>query len=155
GRSEPRGKPSSHGRSGEPRRGVSSGAMARHQARVLNEFVEEPEASGPEISTRDLRAFVLVAKERSYTRAAEQLGYSEPAIHYQIRHLESTLGCTLISKVGRRPDLTPRGRRILAHCEAVMVSVSAMDAIARDPEDARSVSIVCGPTTYRYWVPPL
>jgi DNA-binding transcriptional LysR family regulator len=56
-----------------------------------------------------LRTFVTVADHKSFTRAGELLGRTQPAISLQIRRLEDLLGCELISTRGRANLLTPEG----------------------------------------------
>jgi DNA-binding transcriptional LysR family regulator len=61
----------------------------------------------------DLTAFVAVASERSFTRAAAQLGVSQSALSHTIRSLESRLGVRLLTRTTRSVSPTEAGERIL------------------------------------------
>ncbi|PYE30124.1 MULTISPECIES: LysR family transcriptional regulator [unclassified Rhizobium] len=62
----------------------------------------------------DLMAFVVVARERSFTRAAAQLGLSQSGISHSIRGLEERLGVRLLTRTTRSVSPTPEGERLLA-----------------------------------------
>ncbi|MGF6242011.1 MULTISPECIES: LysR family transcriptional regulator [Paraburkholderia] len=62
----------------------------------------------------DLLAFLAVARERSFTRAAAQLGVSQSALSHTIRGLESRLGLRLLTRTTRSVSPTPAGERLLA-----------------------------------------
>lgn len=57
-----------------------------------------------------LNVFLVVAEEKSFTRAAEKLGRTQPAITQAIQRLETELGETLIDRSGRELALTDAGR---------------------------------------------
>ena len=63
---------------------------------------------------RDLRYFVAVAEELSFTHAAERLYLSQPALSKQIRGLETTLGARLLDRDSRQVRLTSAGTALLA-----------------------------------------
>src|SRR6267154_1151985 len=61
----------------------------------------------------DLNAFVAVADERSFTRAAAKLGTSQSALSYTIRRLETRLGVRLLARTTRSVAPTEAGERLL------------------------------------------
>jgi DNA-binding transcriptional LysR family regulator len=61
----------------------------------------------------DLRAFLVVARERSFTRAAARLGVSQSALSHTIRGLEARLGLRLLSRTTRSVAPTEAGGRLL------------------------------------------
>ena len=78
-------------------------------------------------SLPQLRAFVTLADERSFTRAARRLNLSQPALTVQIRNLESSFGGKLFDRDSRGVALTrvgselaPRLRRLLADLDSAM-----------------------------------
>jgi DNA-binding transcriptional LysR family regulator len=58
---------------------------------------------------RELRYFVAVAEELSFTHAARRLHVSQPSLSTTIRQLETRLGLQLLVRTTRRVDLTPAG----------------------------------------------
>jgi len=67
-----------------------------------------------DVHLRDLRYFVGVAEELSFTRAAERLMVSQPALSKQIRQLESMLGAPVFERDRRHVSLTPLGSALFA-----------------------------------------
>lgn len=61
----------------------------------------------------DLNAFLAVAEERSFTRAAARLGTSQSALSHTIRRLETRLGVRLLSRTTRSVAPTEAGERLL------------------------------------------
>lgn len=59
-----------------------------------------------------LRAFDMVAREGSYTRAADLLGLTQPALTIQVKALEEAYGVKLLRRVGRTVTLTESGRSL-------------------------------------------
>jgi DNA-binding transcriptional LysR family regulator len=62
----------------------------------------------------DLTAFVTVAREGSFTRAAARLGVSQSALSQTIRGLEERLGLRLLTRTTRRVSPTDAGEHLLA-----------------------------------------
>src|SRR5881398_427794 len=60
----------------------------------------------------DLAVFLAVARERSFTRAAAQLGVSQSALSQTIRGLEARLGVRLLTRTTRRVSATEAGERL-------------------------------------------
>ena len=90
------------------------------QATVLP-FPHAPEA----IELRHLRAFVAVAEELNFARAAERLYVSAPALSRQIRALERLVGCELLERSTHRVELTLAGEALLERARAVLRDVDA------------------------------
>lgn len=68
---------------------------------------------------KNLNTFIQVAESGSFTRAGEQLGYSQPTISVQIRQLERELGAKLFDRIGHTVRLTEKGREVLAHAQHI------------------------------------
>lgn len=73
-----------------------------------------------DVHGRDLRYFVTVARELHFTRAAELLFVSQPALSKQIRMLERQLGTPLFERDRREVRLTAAGTALLPHAEKVL-----------------------------------
>ena len=67
----------------------------------------------PRTDLNDLLAFVAVERERSFTRAAAQLGVSQSALSQTIRGLEERLGLRLLTRTTRSVTPTEAGERLL------------------------------------------
>src|SRR5258708_31150842 len=67
----------------------------------------------PRQSFNDLLAFLAVARERSFTRAAAKLGVSQSALSHTIRGLEERLGLRLLTRTTRSVSPTDAGERLL------------------------------------------
>src|SRR4051794_18438351 len=61
----------------------------------------------------DLQAFIAVARERSFTKAAAKLGVSQSALSHTLRELEERLGVRLLSRTTRSVSPTEAGARLL------------------------------------------
>lgn len=68
----------------------------------------------PRENVKDLLAFLAVARERSFTRAAAQLGVSQSALSHTIRGLEERLGLRLLTRTTRSVAPTEAGQRLLS-----------------------------------------
>ncbi len=70
---------------------------------------------------RNLITFIHVAELGSFTRAAEQLGYSQSTVSFQIKQLEEELGCLLFERINHTITLTQRGRELVEYAHQVRV----------------------------------
>lgn len=59
-----------------------------------------------------VHTFLAVCRAKNYTRAAEELHISQPAVSQHIRQLEGHYGCTLFTKTGHGMELTPAGQTL-------------------------------------------
>src|SRR3954452_1945434 len=85
----------------------------------------------------DLVAFLAVAREESFTRAAAQLGISQSALSQTIRGLETRLGVRLLTRTTRRVSPTEAGERLLRtvgpRFEEVDAELAAVTALREKP----------------------
>jgi DNA-binding transcriptional LysR family regulator len=85
----------------------------------------------------DLNAFVAVARERSFTRAAAHLGVSASALSQTIRGLEERLGMRLLTRTTRSVALTDAGERLIAtvgpHLEGIETGLAALSDLRDKP----------------------
>jgi DNA-binding transcriptional LysR family regulator len=84
-----------------------------------------------------LRAFVVVARERSFTRAAAQLGVSQSGMSHTIRALETQLGLRLLTRTTRGVSPTEAGRRLLdsieTHYDGIEAGLAALGELREKP----------------------
>jgi DNA-binding transcriptional LysR family regulator len=94
----------------------------------------------------DLLAFLAVAKNRSFTRAAAKLGVSPSALSHTIRGLESRLGLRLLTRTTRSVSSTEAGERLLhtvgPWIEQIEVELQALSELREKP--AGSIRITAG-----------
>ncbi|MGE6785410.1 LysR family transcriptional regulator [Ensifer adhaerens] len=85
----------------------------------------------------DLLAFAAVARERSFTRAAAQLGVSQSALSHAMRALEARLGVRLLTRTTRSVSPTEAGERLLAtlvpHFEQLETELTALSDVRDKP----------------------
>jgi DNA-binding transcriptional LysR family regulator len=95
----------------------------------------------PGENLNDLLAFLTVAKERSFTRAAAQLGVSQSALSQTIRGLEERLGLRLLTRTTRSVAPTEAGERLLRALGPKFDEIDAELAALSDLRDRPSGSI--------------
>ncbi len=107
------------------------------------------------ISTRQLRAFMALAAERNFTRAAAACHLSQPAFSALIRQLEESLAVRLFERSTRRVELSAEGeefersaRRVLAEFDAAVAGMRERAARERG-----RVSIALLPSLAADWLP--
>jgi len=80
---------------------------------------------------RQLQVLAEVARTGTFTAAAEALGYTQPAVSYQMRTLERAVGAPLTTRYGRGVRLTPVGAALARHAETVLAALrTAQDELA-------------------------
>jgi DNA-binding transcriptional LysR family regulator len=72
------------------------------------------------IESRQIRAFVAVARRGNFTQGAKDVFLTQSAVSHAIKSLEDDLGCALFQRVGRRAVLTHAGELLLQHCEEIL-----------------------------------
>src|SRR3954469_1486479 len=94
----------------------------------------------------DLIAFVAVARERNFTRAAAQLGVSQSALSHTVRGLEERLGLRLLTRTTRSVAPTQAGERLLQtagpRLEEIEAELEALSEFREKP--AGTIRITAG-----------
>ncbi|MFC3823575.1 LysR family transcriptional regulator [Planomonospora venezuelensis] len=78
----------------------------------------------PELPLPQLHAFVVLAEELHFGRAAARLGVAQPPLSQQIRRLEDRVGHPLFSRGPGRVALTPAGRELLPAALRVLTGLA-------------------------------
>lgn len=109
------------------------------------------------LSNKNLRAFVVLSRERNFTRAAEICHLSQPAFSALINALEANIGTRLFDRNTRSVQLTPEGQRFLGSAERLL---EEMDGILEDLNDhverrKGRVSVAALPSLAAGWLPEL
>jgi len=73
----------------------------------------------------DLNAFLIVAEEKSFTRAAARLGTSQSSLSHTVRRLEAQLGVRLLTRTTRSVAPTEAGERLLGALKPALDSIGA------------------------------
>ncbi|WP_373568753.1 LysR family transcriptional regulator [Pseudomonas sp. efr-133-TYG-103a] len=97
-------------------------------------------------TVNDLVAFLTVARERSFTKAAAQLGTSQPALSRTLRRLEEQLGVQLLTRSTRSVSPTEAGERLLGsigpHFEGIEAGLADLSELSGKPAGTLRISSV-------------
>jgi DNA-binding transcriptional LysR family regulator len=98
----------------------------------------------PRDQISDFIAFLAVARERSFTKAAAQLGVSQSALSHTIRLLEERLGVRLLTRTTRSVAPTETGERLLRslapHFEGINAEIAALGELRGKPAGTIRIS---------------
>ena len=81
------------------------------------------------LTLRQLQCFSAVARNLSYTRAAEQLHLTQPAVSMQIRQLEQQAGLALTEQLGKQVYLTEAGEEVHRYAKSILQQIDEMDDV--------------------------
>lgn len=93
------------------------------------------------MTLHQLRVFITVARLRSYSRAAEELGISQPSVSIQIADLERRLGVELFGQRGRRVFLTDAGRVLERYAQRILELVEETTEKTREAGGVHSIPV--------------
>jgi DNA-binding transcriptional LysR family regulator len=98
----------------------------------------------PRENVNDLLAFLAVARERSFTRAAAKFGVSQSALSHTIRQLETRLGIRLLTRTTRAVSATEAGQRLLdgigPHFDEIDAQLDALSELRDKPSGTIRIS---------------
>lgn len=78
---------------------------------------------------RQLQVFEKVASHLNYSRAAEELYLSQPAVSMQIKQLEEHIGLPLLEQMGKKIFLTEAGRELFHYARSISQQLAEMEAV--------------------------
>lgn len=90
------------------------------------------EGRGEVMELRQIRYVLAVAKEGSFTRAAQRLNVSQSAISEQVKLLEDRLGFPLLVRTGRGAEMTEKGRVFLHEAERIATDIMHLEEVGRN-----------------------
>ncbi len=92
---------------------------------------------------RNLITFIQVAELGSFTKAAEQLGYSQSTVSFQIKQLEDELDCLLFERVNHTITLTERGYELVSYAHKIRELTDAFkESLTKEEECKGHIHIV-------------
>ncbi len=108
------------------------------------------------MTLNQLRVFEAVARQLSFTRAADELHLSQPTVSVQVRELARAVGMPLFDQVGRRVLLTAAGAELLETARAMFDTWARFEMTVADLQGLRRGALrVSAVTTATYFVPRL
>jgi DNA-binding transcriptional LysR family regulator len=109
----------------------------------------------PRETMADLVAFLAVARERSFTRAAAQLGVSPSALSHTIRKLEERVGVRLLTRTTRSVSATEAGERLLRtigpHFDEIRREVEGLSELREKPAGTIRITAADHPAETILW----
>ena len=93
-----------------------------------------------------LRAFLAVAEQRHFTRAARALGMAQPSVSAHVRRLESETGTALFHRMKGNISLTPAGEALLPFARRIVADVDAATTEIREVEGLARGRLAVGAT---------
>jgi LysR family transcriptional regulator, low CO2-responsive transcriptional regulator len=107
------------------------------------------------IDSRQLRAFVSLARHSSFTVAAKELCLTQSAVSHSMRALEEDLGCRLFDRMGKKILLTLAGEQLLPHAEEILKRMEkARAGVTKLSQWGSSRLRVCASTTACQYILP-
>ena len=108
------------------------------------------------LTLRQLKVFEAVARHLNYTRAAEELHLTQPAVSMQIKQLEESLGIPLFEQLGKRIHLTEAGQEVLGYARTITHQLDEMeDVLSRLKGLSGGRLRISVATTANYFIPTL
>ena len=108
------------------------------------------------ITLRQLKVFESVARLLNFTRAAEELHLTQPAVSIQIRHLEDAIALPLFEQMGKRIYLTEAGQELFNYSRSISQQLADMEMALEELKGVQrgklNIAVV---STANYFIPGL
>lgn len=88
---------------------------------------------------REIQTFLQAAGLKSFSKAAQELGYSQAAVTIQIKNLENELGTHLFDRIGKQTLLTHQGKIFYEYATAIMKDLACAKAAVTESEELTGV----------------
>lgn len=108
----------------------------------------------PILDHEQLRAFATFSESLNFTRAAERIGLSQPALHDRVRKLAESLGVPLYRRDGRRLELTPEGLEVAAFARRTLAGSAALVARLKGATEREEISLAAGEGSFLFLLGP-
>jgi DNA-binding transcriptional LysR family regulator len=96
------------------------------------------------VQLQDLRVFATVAAERSFSRAAQKLHRTQPAVSQAVRRLEDQLGDRLFDRSSRDGTLTEAGRLLQDYAGRLLAMAADAETAVRELQQVRRGRVIVG-----------
>ncbi len=100
-----------------------------------------------QLNFHQLRIFYMVARHGSFSRAADALEISQPAVSIQVQELEKSLGMTLLHRRARQLHLTDVGETVYGYAHRIFSLSREMEEAIRDTQGLKTGHLTLGAST--------
>jgi len=108
------------------------------------------------LTLRQLKVFEAVARHLNYTRAAEELHLTQPAVSMQVKQLEASLGIALFEQLGKRIHLTEAGAEVLGYARTITQQLDELEGVLNRMKGLGGGRLrISVATTANYFIPTL
>ena len=104
------------------------------------------------ITLKQLKTFEAVAETQSYTRAAERLNMTQPAVSMQMKQLEQTVGLNLFERQGKKIVITSVGRRMREHEKKILKRIDRLHEFLNVLQNKDEQITISAATTANHFV---
>jgi DNA-binding transcriptional LysR family regulator len=106
------------------------------------------------VSLRQLQVFAAIARQKSFTKAADELYLTQPTVSTQIKRLTEVIGLPLFEQIGRQVHLTEVGRELEVSVTQIFDELQRFEIRVADIKGLRSGYLkLCVITTAKYFAP--
>jgi len=104
---------------------------------------------------RQLQVYEAVSSHLSYSRAAEALHLTQPAVSMQIKQLEESVGVPLLEQLGKKIYLTEAGKEFQRYCRNILQQIADAEAMLDEFKGMSGKLTICVASTASYFTPQL
>jgi LysR family transcriptional regulator, low CO2-responsive transcriptional regulator len=108
------------------------------------------------LTLRQLKVFEAVARNGSFTRAAEELHLTQPAVSMQVKQLEGSAGLPLFEQLGKKIYLTQAGQEMHHYCRSIAQQLDEVDRVMAEMKGVKRGRLaIAVASTANYFAPRL